>query len=122
MRRAPLLIPLLLTPLVLLAQTTQPPAQPAKPTASPQQRANQGPQGPTQPAMPGSAPQPVPPPGPPLPNSGSAQTQMEQQAAAIEEDAGNVDGARVVRPVFCVEVQGRQAVLAVDDEILAAGL
>ena len=100
-----LLIALLLTPLVLFAQTTSPPAQPAKPTASPQQRAQSGPEGPTQPAMPGAPPQQVPPPGPPMPNGGSPQTQMAQQAAAVEEDPDwAVTLERIASSVVSIEV------------------
>ena len=110
MRRASLLIPLLLTPLVLLAQST-PPAQPARPTASPQQRSNQGPQSPTQPAMPGSAPQPVPPPGPPMPNGGSPTTpQMAQQASAVEEDPDwAVTLERIASSVVSIEIDATRA-------------
>ena len=110
MRRAPLLIPFLLTPLVLLAQTTSPPAQPARPSASAQQRASQEPQGPTQPAMPGSAPQQVPPPGPPMPNGGSPTTQMAQQAAAVEEDPDwAVTLERIASSVVSIEIDATRA-------------
>src|SRR5689334_686147 len=109
MRRAPLLIPLLLTPLVLFAQTTTPPAQPAKPSASPHQRAMPAPQGPTQPAMPGSAPQPVPPPGPPLPNTPST-PQVAQQAAAVEEDPDwAVTLERIASSVVSIEIDATRA-------------
>ncbi len=64
MRRARLLLLILLTPLATLNAQTAPPPQ-SKPTASPRQQVVPAPPGPTQPVEPGSIPQPVPPPGPP---------------------------------------------------------
>ena len=43
-------------------------------------------------------------------------------AAAVEDDAGNVDRPRVSRVILLVKVQGGQAVLAVNDQIVPAGL
>src|SRR6185295_17719665 len=40
---------------------------------------------------------------------------------AVEDDAGDVDGAGLGGPVLVIELQGCQAMLAIDDEILPAG-
>ena len=46
----------------------------------------------------------------------------EVLAAAIENDAGHADGGGVLRPFLHVEVQRREAVLAVDDQALGGRL
>src|SRR6185312_4910985 len=43
-------------------------------------------------------------------------------APAVEDDAGHVDGLRVRRPLLHVEVQRREAMLAVDDQKLGVRL
>ncbi|MEJ1965850.1 MAG: serine protease [Gammaproteobacteria bacterium] len=112
MRRAPLLVLFLLTPLAFVHAQTPPPTQPAKPSASPRQQAlPQQQSGPNQPAVPGSAPQPVPLPGPPLPNGGSPQSaQVAQQAAAVEEDPDwAVTLERIASSVVSIEVDATRA-------------
>jgi hypothetical protein len=46
----------------------------------------------------------------------------EVLALAVEDDAGDVHGARVVGAVVAIEVERRQPVLSVDDQVLAVGL
>src|SRR5918992_5109418 len=46
----------------------------------------------------------------------------EVLAAAVEDDAGHVDRRRVVGTLVKVEVERREAVLAVDDQVLRRGL
>src|SRR5688572_12065076 len=43
-------------------------------------------------------------------------------AAPVEDDAGHVDGPRVVGTLVQVEAQRREAVLAIDDQVLGRGL
>lgn len=113
MRRVPLLLLLLITPLAILNAQTAPPKGPA-PKAVPQQQPSVPPQeGPTQPAEPGAPPQAVPLPGPPLPGSAPPPldgAQVAQQAAAAEE---NPDWAvtleRIASSVVSIEVDATRA-------------
>ncbi len=107
MRRARLLLFLLILPLgILNAQTSPPPS--SRPKAVPQQQVAPAPQGmPSQPPVP-SIPAPVPP-GPQQGASAQAQ-QMAQQAAAVEE---NPDWAstleRIASSVVSIEVDATRA-------------
>ena len=109
MRRVPLLLLLLITPLATLNAQTTPPAT-SKPQAAPQQQAASNPPGPTQQAVPGAPPQMVPPPGPPQTGGSAQAAQVAQQAAAIEE---NPDWAvtleRIANSVVSIEVDSTRA-------------
>src|SRR5689334_4616210 len=115
MRRVPLLLLCLITPLALFAQTQPPTA--SRPQATPHQQEASPPQvGPSQQSLPGREPPPVPPPGPPQPpasngNGNSSQAnQVAQQAAAVEE---NPDWAitleRIANSVVSIEVDSTRA-------------
>ena len=111
MRRAPLLVLFLLTPLAAVHAQTTTPVQSAKPAPSARQQALPVQSGPTQPSVPGAPPQAVPPPGPPLPNGGPQQSsQVLQQATAVEE---NPDWAvtleRIASSVVSIEVDATRA-------------
>jgi S1-C subfamily serine protease len=113
MRRVPLLLLSLITPLALFAQTQPPTA--SKPQAAPHQQEAPPPQtGPSQQSLPGREPPPVPPPGPPQPPAGNGNSsqanQVAQQAAAVEE---NPDWAitleRIANSVVSIEVDSTRA-------------
>jgi S1-C subfamily serine protease len=109
MRRVPLLLLLLTTPLALIAQNSQP-AAPTKPQAAPHQQ-TQG--GPSQQSLPGSPPQSVPPPGPPQQGGNQQPAQqgnVAQQAAAVEEDPDwAVTLERIATSVVSIEVDSTRA-------------
>src|SRR5689334_1289012 len=115
MRRVPLLLLCLITPLALFAQTQPPTA--SRPQATPHQQEASPPQvGPSQQSLPGREPPPVPPPvptpGPPTNGNGekSQANQVAQQAAAVEE---NPDWAvtleRIATSVVSIEVDSTRA-------------
>lgn len=108
MRRARLLLLLLLSPLVALHAQTSPPAE-QKPTAAPQQSVPP-PSGPSDSIVPGSAPPPVPAPGPPPQNGSAGSAQVAQQAAAVEEDPDwAVTLERIANSVVSIEVDATRA-------------
>lgn len=114
MRRVPLLLLLLITPLAFLNAQTTPPAS-STPKAVPNQqivpRSERLPPAPSS-VPPGEQPEPVPPAGPPpTQGSGSAQAEeMAQQAAAVEEDPDwAVTLERIANSVVSIEVDATRA-------------
>jgi S1-C subfamily serine protease len=118
MRRARLLLLLLITPLTSLNAQTAPPA-PTKPQAAPHQQAAPPSQSlPSQQSLPGAEPQPVPQPGPPsqssppppAPGGQNQANQVAQQAAAVEEDPDwAVTLERIATSVVSIEVDAARA-------------
>src|SRR4051794_9162089 len=104
MRRVPLFLLLLITPLATLN------AQNSKPQAAPHQQQQNIP---SQQSLPGSPPPAVPPPGPPQQGGNQQPPQqgnVAQQAAAVEEDPDwAVTLERIATSVVSIEVDSTRA-------------